>query len=97
MRIAIIDLGTNTFNLLIASVGSNGSYQTEMSTKHPVKLGKGGINSHTILPEAMREKHCSIFEANEALRLFPEEQMAQLLAPDNLLKLGFSLKELGER
>ncbi len=53
MRIAIIDLGTNTFNLLIANVGSSGSYQTELSTKHPVKLGKGGINSQTILPEAM--------------------------------------------
>jgi len=53
MRIAVIDLGTNTFNLLIASAGNNGRYQTELSSKHPVKLGKGGINSQTILPEAM--------------------------------------------
>jgi Aspartate ammonia-lyase len=56
-----------------------------------------GYHRAAELSKHMREKHCSIFEANEALRLFPEEQMAQLLAPDNLLKLGFSLKELGER
>jgi len=56
-----------------------------------------GYHRAAELSKHMREKHCSIFEANKALQLFPEEQMAQLLAPDNLLKLGFSLKELGER
>ncbi len=53
MRIAIIDLGTNTFNLLIVSTNSNKSFAVEVNTKEVVKLGKGGINSKTILPEAI--------------------------------------------
>ncbi len=52
MRIAIIDLGTNTFNLLIADQ-SNGSYTILLENKYPAKLGKGGINDKRILPEAM--------------------------------------------
>lgn len=53
MRIAIIDLGTNTFNLLIADQTSDHSYHTILETKYPAKLGQGGINSGIILPEAM--------------------------------------------
>jgi len=53
MRIAVIDLGTNTFNLLIAKVDGNKSFTIEVNTKQAVKLGKGGINNKTILPEAM--------------------------------------------
>ncbi len=51
-RVAIIDLGTNTFNLLIASAGGNGSYQMLHSAKLSVKLGEGGINRHIIAPQA---------------------------------------------
>jgi exopolyphosphatase / guanosine-5'-triphosphate,3'-diphosphate pyrophosphatase len=53
MRIAIIDLGTNTFNLLIAEVSANQSYNILLETKNAAKLGKGGINDKTILPDAM--------------------------------------------
>ncbi len=51
MRIAIIDLGTNTFNLLIAELVNN-TYNILVETKYPAKLGKGGINNKTIIPEA---------------------------------------------
>ncbi|MFT3740400.1 MAG: hypothetical protein QM786_16760 [Breznakibacter sp.] len=53
MRIAVIDLGTNTFNLLIADVSGNLSYHIILETKNAAKLGKGGINNRTILPDAM--------------------------------------------
>jgi exopolyphosphatase/guanosine-5'-triphosphate,3'-diphosphate pyrophosphatase len=53
MRIAIIDLGTNTFNLLIAEVAANQTYNILLETKNAAKLGKGGINDRTILPDAM--------------------------------------------
>lgn len=53
MRIAIIDLGTNTFNLLIAEKTGNTDYSILLETKYPAKLGKGGINNGTITPEAM--------------------------------------------
>ncbi|WP_430810660.1 MULTISPECIES: phosphatase [unclassified Carboxylicivirga] len=52
MRIAIIDLGTNTFNLLIAEQTEN-SYTILLENKYPAKLGKGGINDKKIVPEAM--------------------------------------------
>lgn len=48
MRIAIIDLGTNTFNLFIAEIISNGSYKKIYKSKISVKLGEGGINRNFI-------------------------------------------------
>jgi len=54
MRIAIIDLGTNTFNLLIADVSDNKTYKIIFKDKAGVKLGKGGINNKTITPESFR-------------------------------------------
>ncbi|PRZ02094.1 phosphatase [Marinilabilia salmonicolor] len=52
-RIAIIDLGTNTFNLLITEVAENGTYNILLESKNPAKLGKGGIHKATITSEAM--------------------------------------------
>lgn len=51
MKIAVIDIGTNTFNLLIASM-NNGSLVLEDVEKKFVFLGKGGINKNTIQKEA---------------------------------------------
>ncbi len=53
MRIAIIDLGTNTINLLIAEQKGDETYHILHESKYPAKLGKGGINDKTILPDAM--------------------------------------------
>ncbi|MCU4173713.1 phosphatase [Carboxylicivirga sp. N1Y90] len=53
MRIAIIDLGTNTINLLIVEQNGSDTYNILHESKYPAKLGKGGINDRTILPEAM--------------------------------------------
>lgn len=52
MRIAIIDLGTNTFNLLISDRLENGQYNTVFKTKIPVKLGQGGIDKGIISSDA---------------------------------------------
>ncbi len=49
-RIAIIDLGTNTFNLLIVEVKSDKTYRQLFQTKISVKLGEGGINKGFIAP-----------------------------------------------
>ncbi|HRG02143.1 MAG TPA: phosphatase [Bacteroidia bacterium] len=45
MVFAIIDLGTNTFNLLIAKRLPNNTFQKIFNTKIAVKLGQGTINS----------------------------------------------------
>ncbi|HTF02458.1 MAG TPA: phosphatase [Bacteroidia bacterium] len=52
MRIAVIDLGTNTFNLLIAETRTEKGFVTIYNEKLPVRLGEGGINSGVITPEA---------------------------------------------
>src|SRR6478609_408551 len=48
---AIIDLGTNTFHLLIAEV-INGIIVEHKKLQIPVKIGEGGINKKTIAPPA---------------------------------------------
>lgn len=49
-RIAVIDLGTNTFNLLIVEVSSDKTYELVFQTKISVKLGEGGISKGFIAP-----------------------------------------------
>lgn len=49
MRLAVIDMGTNTFHLLIAEGVDKILYKTTV----PVLLGQGRINQHMIIPEAM--------------------------------------------
>lgn len=50
-KIAILDLGTNTFNLLLAEVSPMGQ-RIFFNTKIPVKIGMGGINEGLITQEA---------------------------------------------
>jgi exopolyphosphatase / guanosine-5'-triphosphate,3'-diphosphate pyrophosphatase len=54
MRIAVIDLGTNTFNLLIAETLRYGGFRTLYNEKLPVKLGEGGINKGVIAEAAFQ-------------------------------------------
>lgn len=53
MRKAVIDLGTNTFNLLIADVFEDG-FLVVYTEKEGVALGMGGINKNLIAPEAYK-------------------------------------------
>jgi len=50
-RVAVMDLGTNTFHLLIAE-GSISGYREIVHRQIPVWLGEGGINNGTIHPAA---------------------------------------------
>jgi len=52
MRIAILDLGTNTFNILIAEPRGH-SFTILAEEKVAVKLGKGSIQNNIISSEAM--------------------------------------------
>ncbi len=51
MKKAIIDLGTNTFHLLIADINSD-QIKTLYKKQIAVKLGENGINKNTISPQA---------------------------------------------
>jgi len=50
-RVAVMDLGTNTFHLLIAE-GQAGNFTEILRLTEAVKLGEGGINKGIILPGA---------------------------------------------
>ncbi|WP_129714516.1 exopolyphosphatase [Pedobacter sp. SYP-B3415] len=53
MRKAVIDMGTNTFHLLVADTRASG-YEVLFKTNVPVKLGQGRINENLLIPEAMQ-------------------------------------------
>ena len=51
-RIGIIDMGTNTFHLLVAEIENNG-YKILLEERVPVKIGVGGINVGIITEAAI--------------------------------------------
>ena len=72
MRTAIIDLGTNTFHLLI-SAGLTAIHEE----RRPVRLGMGGINHGIILQEAQdRAVHCLRDYAETARKMGVETRLA---------------------
>lgn len=52
-RAAVIDMGTNTFHLLLVETDGV-SFKTVYKEKSPVKLGKGGINQNLIAADAKK-------------------------------------------
>ena len=52
MRNAILDFGTNTFNLLIVEDGNGRELNIIHISKEPVKLGRGGIHRKIITEDA---------------------------------------------
>ncbi|MCG8411189.1 MAG: hypothetical protein MI739_07890 [Bacteroidales bacterium] len=52
MTIAVIDMGTNMFNVLVVEIMSDKSYKILFHKQIGIKLGKGGINKHIITSEA---------------------------------------------
>jgi len=48
LKLAIIDIGTNTFKLMIVRVHENKDFVVIHKDKIPVKLGEGGINNQII-------------------------------------------------
>ena len=63
-KIAVIDMGTNTFHMLIALVAGH-SHKTLFKEKIPVRIGKDGISKGQIVPQAIER-------ALNALRYFKE-------------------------
>lgn len=76
MRISVIDLGTNTFNLLIVETNGDQPYKIIYNNKLPVKLGKSGIDKKEIRPDAITrglnaiERHLQTIREYNAERIF---------------------------
>ncbi len=54
MRLAVIDCGTNTFNILVVDTLQEGKYTRVFNSRIPVKLGQGAINKGFIDSEPFK-------------------------------------------
>jgi exopolyphosphatase/guanosine-5'-triphosphate,3'-diphosphate pyrophosphatase len=75
-QIAIIDLGTNTFHLLIVELNDREEFTVKEKFKDPVKLGEGGITQGYIAKEAFErgqialDKFRRIIDTRQVSRVF---------------------------
>lgn len=66
-RIAVLDLGTNTFNLLLAKVTAS-AYYIYYNEKFPVKIGQDGIEQGVIANEAQQRALKALMHYKEVIR-----------------------------
>ncbi|MCQ2216056.1 MAG: hypothetical protein MJZ31_09110 [Bacteroidales bacterium] len=79
MRLAIIDIGTNTINLAIAAISDKGnSYQMIYSGKEPARLGKDGINDGRMTPEAMQRGIDAIAKHTKTIKSFDVDKVVAI-------------------
>jgi exopolyphosphatase / guanosine-5'-triphosphate,3'-diphosphate pyrophosphatase len=69
-RAAVLDLGTNTFNLLIVEYSGSGSYEILVNHKLPVKLGEGRINDGEIIPAAFKRGIDAVLKHYQTIESF---------------------------
>lgn len=75
MRIAILDFGTNTFNLLIADTQETDKLKMIHSSKEAVKLGKGGIHKKLITDDAKERALTAIAKHFETINELGAEKV----------------------
>lgn len=74
MKLAVIDLGTNTCNLLIAQIKGR-DFQVIHQSKLGVKLGKGGINKRHLTPEAFNRAKEALLSHQQTIKPFQVDQL----------------------
>ena len=77
-RVAVIDCGTNTFNLRIVEFTKEiqpGLWYDVFSVRLPVKLGKGGVGKGVILPERLTRGLDAIGVMLEAIRNYKAKEV----------------------
>ena len=67
MRISIIDLGTNTFKLLVAEITGDRKINILHRSKYLAKLGEGGINQNYITDEAIKRAYKALAEMKQII------------------------------
>jgi len=74
MRIAVIDLGTNTFHLLIAEIKDK-NFEILYKTDVPVKLGEGRINDNVIIPTAFERGINTLKTFNQTIKTYKVDKV----------------------
>jgi len=74
MITAVLDFGTNTFNLLIVE-RKDRSFHILHTSKQPVKLGKGGIETNRIAPDAIERGFVALQNHMETIDRFHVDEI----------------------
>lgn len=74
MKIAVVDLGTNTFHLVI-SESRDGVYQEVAKKRIYVRLGEGGLGSSNITPEAWQRALNAMKEFQEMIDMHQAKEV----------------------
>ena len=69
-RIAILDIATNTFHILIADLDQSNNFESLHREKVPVKLGEGGINQNIITKAAITRAKDAFIYFNQLISSF---------------------------
>lgn len=76
-RVAVIDLGTNTCNLLIAETSPLPARIVHQG-KEVVKMGRGGIGKNLLLPDGIERAVTALLKHRETIHLFQVEKVYAL-------------------
>lgn len=74
MQVGVIDLGTNTFHLLIARI-SEGRFGVLHKEKVPVEVGRGGINQGQITKPAYERAQNAMHHFEQLIKLHKVEEV----------------------
>ena len=74
-RVAVIDCGTNTFNLRIVDVGSSAGWIPVFKQRVPVKLGQGGVAKGIITADRMARGLDALAAMKEATRNYAVDEV----------------------
>src|SRR6185295_2149268 len=77
MRIAAIDIGTNSIHMIVVQVRADLSFEVIDREKEMVRLGAGGLDGRALTPEAM---HAALQVLSKFRRLSESHKVDEILA-----------------
>src|SRR5437867_8617570 len=77
MRIAAIDIGTNSIHMIVVQVRPDMSFEVIDREKEMVRLGAGGLDGRALTPEAM---HAALQVLSKFRRLAESHRVDEILA-----------------
>src|SRR5947209_16456210 len=77
MRIAAIDIGTNSIHMIVVQVRAGFSFQVIDREKEMVRLGAGGLDGRALTPEAM---HAALQVLSKFRRLAESHGVDEVIA-----------------
>ena len=77
MRIAAIDIGTNSVHMIVVRVRADLSFEVIDREKEMVRLGAGGLDGRALTPEAM---HAALQVLSKFRRLAESHRVDEIIA-----------------